>query len=177
MKKSKVAVSLSVAALIGSLMAPTLSFAQSKFQDMRVSAQVSANCNFTTSNTMTFTGYDPAGANALPANPLLGSVVVDVRCTKGAAVTIGVDNGGNPGAAIAGGSRAMTNGTDFLGYDLCHDSTVNCTSPWTNTGAGLLSYTSSSNAPNPITVYGRVLGGQNVPAGTYLDTVRVTVNY
>ena len=180
MKKSNVAVVLSVAALMGSLLVPTLSLAQavqSKSQDMPVQAQVNVNCNFTSSPTMNFASYDPTGANALPANPLLGSVVMDVRCTKGAVVTIGLNNGGHAGAATAGGSRAMSNGTDFLGYDLCHDATVNCTLPWTNSGAGLLSYTSSTNAPNPVTVYGRVLGGQNISAGTYTDTVQVTVNY
>jgi spore coat protein U-like protein len=175
MKKSNMAVGLSVALLIGGLLTPNLSLAGTANRPLPVSAQVNANCNFTTANTMTFTGYDPTGANALPANPLLSSVVVDVRCTKGAVVTIGIDNGGNPGAA--GASRAMTNGTAFLGYDLCHDATVNCTSPWTNSGAGLLSYTSLTNAPNAVTVYGRVLGGQDVPAGTYTDSVQVTINY
>jgi spore coat protein U-like protein len=175
MKKSKVAVSLSVAALIGSLMAPTLSFAQSKFQDMTVSAQVNANCNFTTGNSMTFTGYDPAGANALPANPLGGTVVLGVRCTRGATVTIGIDTGAHAGL-VGGSTRAMQNGAFNLGYDFYQDAAYSTL--WTTVvGAGLYTHIPITNAPTDITIHGRVPGGQDVPAGPYTDTVRVTVNY
>jgi spore coat protein U-like protein len=173
MKKFKVAVSLSVAALIGSLLAPTLSLAQFKTQNMPVQAQVNANCNFTTSNTMTFTGYDPsdpAGAN------LDGTVLLGVRCTRGAAVTIGIGPGGNP-AAVAGSTRAMRIGAtaNVLGYDFYHE--AGRTTLWTDTGAGLYSFSPATNAPTSITIYGRVPGAQDVPAGTYTDTVLVTVNY
>ena len=96
MKKFKVAVSLSVAALMGSLLVPTLSLAASKSQNMPVQAQVNANCNFTTTNTMAFTGYDPSD----PAGPNLdGTVDLGVRCTRGALVTIGIGPGGNAGCA------------------------------------------------------------------------------
>ena len=178
MKKSKVAVSLSVAALIGALLAPTFSFAQaSKFQNMLVQAQVNVNCNFTSTPTTNFPSYDPADVNALPANPLVGSVVVDVRCTRGATVTIGIDNGANgPAAATLGlSTRAMKSGTFYLAYDFYKDTTY--TTPWTNSSPGWYSFTSGSNASTSVPIYGRVPGGQDIPAGTYQDTVQVTVNY
>ena len=172
MKKSHVAVVLSVVALIGSLMIPTLSLAASKSQNMPVQALVNANCNFTSSNTMNFVSYDPVGVNA--TTPLGGTVVVDVRCTKGATIQIGIDTGSHSGAVV-GSSRAMQFGTDHLGYDFYRDAAY--ATLWTNSAPGWYSFVSPSNAPNPITVYGRVPGGQDVPAGTYTDTVVVTVNY
>ncbi len=174
MKKSHVAVVLSVAALIGSLMTPPLSFALSKSQNMPVQAQVNANCNFTSSNTMDFVSYDPAGANATAH--LGGTVLVDVRCTRGATVQIGIDTGANPGA-VGGSTRAMRLGatTDYLGYDFYQDAAYGTL--WTNSAPGWYSFVSPSNTPNTITMHGRVPGGQDVPAGLYQDTVMVTVNY
>jgi len=172
MKKSYVAVSLSVAALMGALLTPTLSLAASKSQNMSVQAQVNANCNFTSANAMNFPSYDPAGANA--TLPLGGTVVVDVRCTRGATVQIGIDTGAHAGLA-APSTRAMQNGAFNLGYDFYRDATY--TTLWTNSAPGWYSFTSPSNAPNPVTVYGKVPENQDVPAGTYTDTVIVTVNY
>jgi spore coat protein U-like protein len=174
MKKSKIAVCLSVAALMGTLLTPALSLAAFKQQNMPVQAQVNANCNFTSSNTMSFVGYDPAGANATA--DLGGTVVVDVRCTRGATVRIGIDTGANPGA-VGGSTRAMRLGAtaNYLGYDFYQDAAYGTL--WTNSAPGWYSFVSPSNAPNTITMHGRVPGGQDVPAGLYQDTVVVTVNY
>lgn len=173
MKKSNVAVGLSVALLIGGLLTPTLSLAASKSQNMAVQAQVNANCNFTSANAMNFPSYDPAGANATV--PLSSTVVVDVRCTKGATVQIGIDTGAHP-AAVVGSTRAMQSPTlNNLGYDFYRDAAY--TTLWTNSAPGWYSFTSLSSAPTPVTVYGKVPENQDVPAGTYTDTVVVTVNY
>jgi spore coat protein U-like protein len=172
MKKSNVAVSLTVAVLMGALLTPALSLAGTANQNMTVQAQVSANCNFASSNTMDFLSYDPADANATA--PLGGSVAVTVRCTKGANVTIGIDTGAHAGA-VAGSTRAMQFGTNYLGYDFYKDSTY--TALWTNAGAGLYSFVSASNNPATVSAYGRVPGNQDVPAGTYTDTVVVWINY
>jgi spore coat protein U-like protein len=173
MKKSNVVLGLSVAALMGSFLVPTLSLAQSKTQNMPVRAQVNANCNFTTTNTMTFTGYDPSD----PAGPNLdGTVDLGVRCTRGATVTIGIGPGGNA-AAVAGSDRAMRIGAtaNVLGYDFYRE--PGRTTKWTDSGAGLVSFSPATNGPTTIPIFGRVPGGQDVPAGTYTDTVVVTVNY
>jgi spore coat protein U-like protein len=171
MKKSNVAVGLSVALLIGGLLTPNLSLAASKTQSMPVQAQVNANCNFTSSNTMDFLNYDPIAAGALG-----GTVGVTVRCTKGAAVSIGIDTGAHAGT-VAGSTRAMQLGasTNRLGYDFYQDSLY--ATLWTTSGGGLYSYTAVNNTPATVTIYGRVPAGQDVPAGLYQDTVIVTVNY
>jgi spore coat protein U-like protein len=176
MKKSKsnVAVCLSVAALIGALLTPTLSFAQFKSQNMPVRAQVNVNCNFTSTPTMNFASYDPADLNATAA--LAGSIGVNVRCTQGAVVTIGIGDGLHAGTVV-GSNRAMQLGvtTNRLGYDFYHEGTF--TTLWTNSGGGLYSHTAVNNQPATVMIYGRVPGGQDVPAGTYDDTVVVTVTY
>ncbi len=169
MKKSNVAVGLSVALLIGGLLTPNLSLAGSKNQPMPVQAQVNANCNFTSSNTMDFLTYD-----TIAAGPLGGTVGLSVRCTRGATVTIGIDTGAHAGA-VAGSTRAMANGANSLGYDFYQNATY--TTLWTTSGLGLYSYVAADNNPATVTIYGRVPAGQDVPAGTYQDTVQVTVNY
>ena len=175
MKKSYVAVCLSVAALMGTLLTPALSLAATPPQSMPVTAQVNVNCNFTTTNTMTFTGYDPAGANA--TNPLDGTVALGVSCTRGATVTIGISTG-NHGGLVAGSTRAMQSlAGENLGYDFYRDASYSGASLWTDTIAGWYTQNPASNAPTNILIHGRVPGGQDVPAGTYTDTVIVSVNY
>ena len=175
MKKSYVAVCLSVAALMGTLLTPALSLAAVRSQNMPVQAQVNVNCNFTSTPTMSFPNYDPADLNALPANPLAGSIGVNVRCTRGAIVTIGIDTGANAANAPGGSTRAMNFGTNYLGYDFYHEGTF--TTLWTNGGGGLYSHTALNNTSATVTIHGRVPGGQDVPAGLYQDTVVVTVTY
>jgi spore coat protein U-like protein len=136
---------------------------------MPVQAQVNANCNFTSSNTMDFLSYDTIAAGALG-----GTVGVTVRCTKGASVSIGIDTGAHAGAVV-GSTRAMANGANSLGYDFYQNATY--TTLWTTSGLGLYSYVAADNSPATVTIYGRVPAGQDVPAGTYQDTVQVTVNY
>ena len=174
MKKSKIAVCLSVAALMGTLLTPALSLAAFRQQNMPVQAQVSVNCNFTSTPTMNFASYDPADVNA--AAPLAGSIGVNVRCTRGAIVTIGIDAGLHA-ATVGGSTRAMQLGatTNRLGYDFYQDAAF--LTPWTNAAPGLYSHTALNNAPATVTIHGRVPGGQDVPAGLYEDTVVVTVTY
>ena len=161
---------LAVVTCMGMVGVPSVAFAATKQQAMPVQAQVNVNCNFNSSPTMNFGAYDP-----LAAAPLTGSVVLSVRCTKGATVQIGIYNGNNSANAPAGSNRAMTDGTDYLGYDFFQDNTY--ATLWTSSGAGLYSYVAASNAPTPINIYGRVPASQNVGNGIYNDSVVVEVIY
>src|SRR4051812_13452870 len=78
-----------------------------------VTANVTANCTITAAG-INFT-YDPVVANATAAATNTGSVTI--ACTKGASATIGLNAGSN-GGKVAGSSRAMANGANFLGYEL-----------------------------------------------------------
>ena len=175
MKKQYLAAALSIVAAAGTLATPTLSLAASKTQNLPVQAQVNVNCNFTSSPTMDFLTYDPTGVNATA--DLAASVGVNVRCTRGAFVQVGINTGNHAGSAPVGSTRAMKHSVtnNYLGYDFYHESTH--TTLWGASGGGLFSFTSASNAPTPVNIYGKIPQNQDVPAGLYQDTVVVEIIY
>jgi spore coat protein U-like protein len=68
----------------------------------------------------------------------------------------------------------LTDGTHFLSYALYSD--TNRTAVWGNTsGTGVAS--TGTGAAVSLPVYGAVSSGQNVPAGSYTDTVVATVTF
>jgi spore coat protein U-like protein len=80
------------------------------------------------------------------------------------------------GLGTTNNPRQMVNGNNRLNYYLCQD--VNCTILWgdmgyptdygpVRPGAGLVS----------LNVYGKIPAGQDVPAGTYTDTMLVEIDY
>jgi spore coat protein U-like protein len=134
-----------------------------------VSANVNNNCTITTTPATFGVAYDPVGAH-LAAN-LDGAGSVIVACTKGTSATIGLD----PGGSFSGGTRRMTDGTDFLAYELYQPSGF--TTVW-NTTTGLLSPAAApSKAPRTFTVNARIPMNQDVTAGSYADSVLASVNF
>jgi spore coat protein U-like protein len=137
--------------------------------NLAVSATVISNCTITTA-ALAFGNYDPAGANATADLP--GTGTVTIACTQGATATIGL----NLGANAAGSTRRMTNGSDFLDYELYQDAGL--VTVWDNAGPGLLSPPAApSIAARNFTVYGNVPQAQDVSTGAYSDTVLATVNF
>lgn len=132
---------------------------------MTVTATVVASCSVNGGN-LNFSSYDP-----LSASPTDGTLQISVACTKGATATIGLSTGSNPNAGV----RRMTNGTDYLSYELYKDASR--TTVWGDTGANLLTYLSSTNVSQLFSVEGRITAGQNVPAGSFSDTVTITVTF
>ena len=145
-------------------------FAGSATASLNISASVSAVCTISTS-AVAFGAYDPVVANA--ATDLNGTGTVTVACTKGAAATIDLGNGGN----LSGGSRRMASGTDFLNYSLYKDAAR--TQVWGTGLAGGTTYTynSASKVATAVTVYGKVPQNQDVTVGAYSDVVLATINY
>ena len=144
--------------------------AASATANLAVSATVTNNCTITTAP-LSFGSYDPVVAHA-SAN-LDGTGTVIVACTKGTAPTIGLGLGSNASGSV----RRMADGaSNYLSYELYQE--TGRTTVWTNTGAGLLSPVAApSKAARNFTVYGRVPSNQDVPAGSYSDTVVATVNF
>ncbi len=145
-------------------------FAGTATANLNISASVAAVCTITTSP-VAFGAYDPVVANASTDLSATGSV--NVACTKGAAATIDLGNGGN----LLGGSRRMSSGTDFLNYALYKDAAR--TQVW---GSGLaggttMAYNAASKAVTAISVYGTVPQAQDVTVGSYSDVVVATINY
>lgn len=137
--------------------------------NLNVSATVTKNCTVTT-NALAFGSYDPVVANA-SAN-LDGTGAVSVACTRGATASIALGSGSN----ATGATRRLSDGAgNFLAYELYSDS--GRSSVW-NSGAGALALTAApSRASRDYTVYGRIVANQDVPAGSYGDTVVATVNF
>jgi spore coat protein U-like protein len=138
--------------------------------NMQVNANVVRKCTIT-AQPMAFGSYDPVQTNATA--PLDGQSTLTVACTKGTAVSIGMDAGGN----AQGATRRMSSGTgDFLAYEAYKDASR--TQRWGD-GAGdrFDGGIAPSRDPRQFTVYGRVAGGQDVAEGAFQDTILVTVQF
>jgi len=163
----KTIASRGLAALL--LGAPTAALADSRQTTMSVNATVSANC------TISAGGVDFAAINPQSASPHTATGTVTVTCTNGAPWTIGADAGAGTGATLT--SRRMMSGANAINYSLFTDSGfVNVWGSGSG-GTALLSGTGTGSA-QALTVYGRVPAGQTtIRAGTYGDTVNITVTY
>jgi spore coat protein U-like protein len=138
--------------------------------NLTVTAAVGANCTISTAP-VAFGAYDPIVANASTNDDATGSVIV--ACTKGSTVTIGLGLGLN----VSGSQMRMKDATtDYLNYALYQDS--GRATVWGTSGVGLYSPTAAPDKNSrTFTVYGRIPSGQDVPAGSYTDTVVATVNF
>ena len=126
---------------------------------MAVTANVASNCVMT-AGSVAFGAYDPLVAHASAHLDQTGSV--SVACVKGTVATVALGDGANYSSG-----RRMTNGTDFLAYDLY--TTAGRTTVWDTTN--LVGYTAATKASTSLTIYGRVPSNQDVAAGSYTDTV------
>jgi spore coat protein U-like protein len=131
-----------------------------------VSASVSANCTIS-AGALAFGAYDPVVTNA--AADLDQTSTITVACTKGSTGVVSLNNGSN----ASGTTRRMKSGTDFLTYEMYNDS--GRTTVWNATNT--VSYTAASKATTGLTLYGRVPQGQDVPVGSYSDTVQATITF
>lgn len=152
---------------------------------MNVSATVSRNCVISTGPAnQTGLTYDPVSANLIANNDFTTSVTFN--CTKNSTgVTTGITLGSNsPGAGLR---RLNDGGTNNLNYNLYQPAAVgsgaSCayTQAYDTSGAGLFSVGSSnfttSTTAVVVKICGRIPGAQDVPTGTYTDSVSVQVNF
>lgn len=157
--------------IAGALVAPTAAlaaFTQTATGSLTVSASVTATCTVGTS-AIDFLAVDPFATTDLTATG-----AVKVTCTNGTAYSIGLDKGAN-GADVS--NRQMANGTAMMNYALYTDDAH--ANNWGNTdGTDTLTGLTGSGTEQSNPVYGVVPKGQNaLKAGSYSDTVVVTVNY
>lgn len=138
--------------------------------NLGVSATVTNNCTISTA-ALAFGSYDPVVAHA--STNLDGTGTVIVACTKGATATIGLGLGSNAAGSVR---RMKDTGTNYITYELYQDS--GRSTVWGTAGGALLSPGAApSKTARNFTVYGRVASNQDVPAGSYTDTVVATVNF
>ena len=128
-------------------------------------AAVAASCSVT-ANTLSFGVYNKARLD--------GTTTLLATCTSTTPFNIGLDQGVAPGATVT--TRKMTGpGSQRLSYSLFRDSarTLN----WGNTvGSDTVSST-GTGVGQSFTVYGRMPASQVAGAGTYQDTITVTLTF
>jgi spore coat protein U-like protein len=167
MKSAKLFLGLAVLGvlLIGSA---GVAHAASKTADLAVSASIAKNCTIETV-AVGFPAYDPIVTHASAADDSTSGSIT-VACTKGAAISIELGQGGN----YSGGNRMVHGTADFLSYALFQDSGRG--QSW-GAGTAAMSFTAASRNAVTYPVYGRIAGAQDQPEGTYTDTVVATINF
>jgi spore coat protein U-like protein len=155
--------------LAGSAMAQ--SAPTSNNANLTVRTKIVNSCTISTAPVV-FTDYNPLSTTPNDAD---GSVVI--TCTKGAVTPIGLNLGANnPGGTSS--ARRMTDGTNFLPYELYKDAGRAGGDIWGNSGAARFTPAAAPNTTaRTFGVYGRIEAGQDQPAGDYVDTVVATVNF
>lgn len=133
-----------------------------------VTTSVVSACSVSAAN-LGFGNYDP-----LAVLNTDGTTTVTVTCSLLAPYNIGLDAGLH-GSSVSTREMQLDGESDTLGYALFRDAlrTLN----WGNTvGTDTLSGIGTGLAL-PTVVYGRISAQQNVPVGSYADTITVTVTY
>ncbi len=114
------------------------------------------------------TDLDFGNVGALTSNRDQTSTI-ELKCPTGTAWRVGLDNGTN----ASGSTRRMASGSNRISYELYRNNARS--QRWGNTNGSDVSGT-GNNAVQALTVYGRV-PAQASPAGSYVDTVTVTLTY
>lgn len=98
---------------------------------------------------------------------------ITMTCTNRTAWNVALDNGQN----ASGGVRRMQRdgGGSHVTYELYHDPSR--TQRWGATRGSDTRVGTGTGNPQNVTVHGRVPAGQSIPAGTYRDTITITVTY
>jgi len=143
--------------------------ATSTFQ---VTATVNANCSVS-AGALAFGAYTPGAGDVAKTS------TISVNCTKGTTFNVGLDAGLNASGVIA--NRAMISGANLLAYQLY--SNAGHTNVWGSTvGADTVAGTGAGMGVaqvQSLTINGLISDAANLAAaaGSYSDTVTVTVSY
>lgn len=139
--------------------------------NMGVSATVAASCTIS-AGALAFGAYDPVAGGAVD-----GTATLSVACTAGSTSEITLGQGANAdlGSNDDVPLRQMASGADRLSYTLYQDNSRSVV--WGNSSAASAEYVSGSAVASNVTVYGTIDAGQDVPAGSYSDTVTATITF
>ncbi|PWW04404.1 spore coat protein U-like protein [Hoeflea marina] len=151
------------------ILSATSVFAQTATDNMAVSMTVAAECTIAAEAL-------PFGTVGIVDADIDVDTSVTVQCTAGSDYVISFGDG--LGATATTAARELTNTTtaDFATYSLYQDDLR--TVVWgSEAGVDTPAASVATGVDEIIPVYGRVDGGQNVPTGTYEDTVVATITY
>jgi spore coat protein U domain-containing protein, fimbrial subunit CupE1/2/3/6 len=131
---------------------------------MPVSAVVVASCAVQA---------DPLDFGNYSGLKLAQQTTLSVVCSRDTAYNVGLNAGTGTGATTT--TRVMTGGTGTLDYQLFQNAAH--TTNWGNTVGNDTVEGRGSGLEQTLTVYGQIPSGQFPPAGSYSDTITVTVTY
>lgn len=140
---------------------------QRSIDPFTVSAQVAASCEVDAG----LLDFGTLGAGT--TGPVDASTTFLIRCTDTTPYTVRLDNGTGAGAT-GPTDRRMTGASAQLRYGLYQNASL--TTPWGN-GAGEGISTVGTGSDQGMTVFGRIFAGQPLIAGSYSDSVLITVEY
>ena len=152
---------------IASLISSSSIFAATETSTFNVTTTVSNACQNLSADNISFGTYDP-----LSGTDSTSTGNISVQCTKDATYSIALSTG----ASASYTNRTMSNGTDTINYNLYTDS--GHATVWgdgtssTSTVSG-----TATGGTDTSTVYAKATAGQTVGAGSYSDTITVTVTY
>lgn len=124
--------------------------------------------------TLTATTLD-FGSNGVLSASVDQTSTINVTCTTGAVYNVGLNAGANPTIAGDVNTRRMANATNYVSYQMYSNS--GRTTVWGDTVLINTVASVGTGAAQAHTVYGRVPAQTTPVAGTYTDTVTVTVTY
>ncbi len=166
MKLLKVGLTLAVALLVVNEQTAQAATTTTTFQ---VTATVNNACTVSATD-LAFGVYDPSAADNDKTS------TVTATCTLATSYDIGLNAGIAAGATVTTRKMKHATLTDLINYSLFSDAsrTIN----WGNTvSTDTVHVASALGTPEVHTVYGRIPTGQYVTAGSYADTITVTVTY
>jgi spore coat protein U-like protein len=164
------------AALVCALFAAPAARAGTATGTLSVSITITASCTISATATLAFGSV--TGASLATTDPT-SNTAISVTCTSGSPYAIGMGLGAN----ASGNQRRMTSGgSNYLNYGLYQS--TGTTQPWTTatnsttcTTAGDCVLGSGTGSASAVTVYGDVPSGQTPVAGSFTDSVTMTVYY
>jgi spore coat protein U-like protein len=170
-KSNKLNIALTAALVLVSAGFGVAAHAATDTSNLAVSATILDACTITTT-AVDFGNYDH---NATSDSPGVGSVTE--TCTNGTAAKITLGEGLNKKVASVPGVplRQMASGTNRMAYYLFSDAGAGTL--WGNTDATGVAQAGTGFAGETLNVYGFITAGQNVPVGSYTDTVVATVTF
>jgi len=172
--QSKIKLAIVSAIVAGSMGLSATSYAEATASsNMTVQTTVAMACTIS-AGTLAFTSYDPTSSADNDATASISST-----CTSGGAAKITMSEGGSKltGSTTSVPKRAMKTSAEvpqMLAYHLYSNS--DRTTVWGNTDATGKGVTGTGSAVST-TIYGRIPKSQVVGAGTFTDTVAVTITY
>ena len=143
----------------------------------QVTATVASSCAIMGAANLEFDSYNPVSTNATAA--LLGfSSGIQVRCNGGTTAKVQLDEGLNKaaGSTCAAPARAMVDGSgNKLNYSLAKAADMQAVFGCDAATQSSLSFANLET--KNVGVFGSIPAAQNVPVGSYADTVTVKVSF